>query len=157
MKIHISVGRDFTKPGYLNIDPITGQNNEVSVKADIRNLDELVADAECVELVAENVLDYLEASEADQALRNWVKKLRRGGKIIIGGIDAHQISKMFYYKEISIEKFNLLTHGQFSKSWDVLMSHTTIEDLQQKLKDCGIKILKKRIDGFNLVIEGERP
>ena len=157
MKVHISVGKDFTKPGYLNIDPITGQGNEVSVKADIRNLDELVADAECVELIAENVLNYLEAGEADQALRHWVKKLRRGGKIIIGGIDAHQVSKMFYYKEINIEEFNLLAHGQFSGPWDVLMSHTTIEDLQQKLESYDIKITKKRTDGFNLIIEGERP
>jgi len=157
MKLHISVGKGFTKPGYLNIDPITGQGNELSVKADIRKLDEFVSDSECTEIIAENVLDYLEAGEADQALQHWVKKLRHGGKIIIGGTDAHQISKMFYYKEIDIEKFNLLTHGQFSAPWDVFMSHTTIEDLLQKLESYGIKILKKRIDGFNLVIEGERP
>ena len=64
---------------------------------------------------------------------------------------------MFYYKEINIVEFNLLTHGMFSGPWDVLMSHTTIEDLQKKLESCGVKILKKRTDGFNLVIEGERP
>ena len=157
MKVHISVGKELVKPGNLNIDPITGGNVEGSVKADIRNLDELVLDSERTELIAENVLGYLEANEADQTLLHWVKKLRHGGKIVIGGIDAHQVSKMFYYKEINIVEFNLLTHGMFSGPWDVLMSHTTIEDLQKKLESCGVKILKKRTDGFNLVIEGERP
>ena len=60
-------------------------------------------------------------------------------------------------QENEIKKFNLIAHCQFSAPWDVFMSHTTIEDLLQKLESYGIKILKKRIDGFNLVIEGERP
>ena len=157
MKVRISVGSGFTKPGYLNIDPVTGKNDELSVKGDVRNLDEFVADAECTELIAENVLNYLEATEADQVLQHWVKKLRHGGTIVIGGIDAHQVSKMFYYQEIDIKEFNALTHGQFSEPWDVFMSHTTIKDLQQKLESYGIKILKKRNDGFNLIIEGQRP
>ena len=158
MRVSITIGAEQFKNGYLNIDPVAAEAGvEGSVKADVRNLDDLVMDSECVEIVAEDVLDYLVFEEAKAAIAHWVKKLRHGGKIIISGTDACEVCKQVVQKTIDINEFNHLVHGEFSQPWDVKMSHMSIESLQNELESHGIKVLKKRINGFSMVIEGERP
>ena len=92
MKINITVGSSHFINGYLNIDPITGQDGgeAQAIKADIRNLDDLVMDSECHEIIAEDVLDFLEKEDAKIALSNWARKLRHKGMIIVGGTDIHE-------------------------------------------------------------------
>ena len=156
MRISITVGADQFKNGYLNIDPISGELDG-GVKADVRNLDEIVMDSECVEIIAEEVLDYLELESAKAAIAHWIKKLRHGGKIIISGTDYYEVCKQAMQKTIDINQFNHLIHGGFVQPWDVKMSHMSINDLQNELNSHGIKILKRRVNGFSMVIEGERP
>ena len=55
MRVSITVGANQFKNGYLNIDPISGELDG-GTKADVRNLDEVVMDSECVEIIAEGVL-----------------------------------------------------------------------------------------------------
>ena len=153
MKVSITVGSPFRKNGYLNIDPITKPDG---LDVDIRNLDDVVDDAECSEFIAEDVLDYLESSEADKVLNHWIGKLRRGGKIVVGGTDVYEASKMFYQQKIDLEEFNKLVHGAFSQPWDVRLHNVTLEYMQSKLENAGLKVTKKRLDGYRIVIEGER-
>ena len=169
MKINIVVGGTDYKSGYINIDPtlqrksesvlLENSNEEQSnvIKADIRNLDDVASSSECNELVAENVLDYLEFSESKAVLSHWISKLRHGGKIIVGGTDVYEVCRLFYKQAIDLQTLNSVLHGSFAQPWDVKMSHTTMEDLKDFLESQGIRITKKRIQGFNMIIEGERP
>ena len=160
MRVSITVGETEFRNGYLNIDPISGSDSGDAggaIKADIRNLDEIIMDSECVEIIAEDVLDYLVRNDAIVTLQHWVTKLRKGGKIIVGGTDSFEVSKQFCQKIIGVDEFNTIMHGGFSQPWDTKLSHTSLEDLQQQLESYGIKIIKKRVNGFRLVIEGERP
>ena len=169
MKINILIGGTDYKSGYINIDPtlkrksesiaLENSNDDQSniVKSDIRNLDDIVSDSECKELIAENVLDFLELSESRAVLSHWISKLRHGGKIIVGGTDIYEVCRLFYKQAIDLNTLNAIIHGDFSQPWDVKMSHSTMENLQEFLQSEGIKIIKKRIQGFKMIIEGERP
>ena len=169
MRVSITVGATQFKNGYLNIDPISEEGGELvgsryhqdnfdgSIKADVRNLDDVAMDSECVEIIAEDVLDYLVIDEARAAIAHWIKKLRHGGRIVIYGTDSYEVCKQLMQRTIDIDQFNHLIHGEFTQPWDVKMSHMSIGDLQNELESHGIKILKKRVNGFSMVIEGERP
>ena len=159
MKINITIGSSHFINGYLNIDPITGQDVEgaEAIRADVRNLDNLAMDSECKEIIAEDILDYLEKEDARAALSNWVSKLRHGGKIIVGGTDIYEACKQFYHRVIPLDEFNRIIHGTLENPWEVKLSHSTLFELETELKRLGIKILKKRINGLNMIIEGERP
>ena len=153
MKIRITVGEKDKLNGYVNIDPIT-KFDDLSV--DIRDISEVVSDSECVELISEDVIDYLEKEQSIQALSGWIKKIRHGGKIIVTSVDAYGAAKSFYRKEIDIATFNKIIHGNFLLPWDVRLSHTTIEELCELFESKGLKITKKRINGIKLIVEAER-
>ena len=154
MKINISVGQDEFLTGYTNIDPISKPEG---LAVDIRNLDSVASDSECTEIIAVDVLDFLEGIEAEQVLKHWIKKLRHNGKIVIGGVDAYEVSKLLYHGRISLEDFNYLIHGQFSAPWDVKMNHMTLEYVETLMKDSGLQVTKKRIKDYSFIVEGERP
>ena len=153
MKVNITVGSSEFKNGYLNIDPISKPDG---LDIDIRKLDTIIEDAECTEFKAEDVLDYLEKSEAESVLEHWTSKVRKGGKIVIGGVDAYEVSKMFYQQKITLEEFNNLIHGSFTQPWDVRLNNFTMEYIQSKLINAGLRITKKRLDGYRIIVEGER-
>ena len=144
MKIRITVGEKEKLNGYINIDPITKFDD---MPYDIRNLDDVVSDAECMEIISDDVIDFLEKKGSMEALAHWVKKIRHGGKIIVTSIDAYEVSKSFYRKNFDIDMFNKAIHGNFSAPWDVRLSHTTIEELSDFFQSQGLNVTKKRING----------
>ncbi len=169
MKINITLGGSGYKSGFVNIDPtlkrmgeevvLENANDEQTnvIKADIRNLDEITLENECVEIVAEDILDYLQLGESRKVLAHWISKLRHGGKIVVGGTDILEVCRMFYKKAIDTDSLNVLMHGNFEEVWSVKLSHTTMEDLVSFLESQGIKVTKKRLQGVNMLVEGERP
>ena len=80
MKIRITVGEKEELNGYINVDPITKFEG---VPSDLRNLDDIASDAECTEIISDDVIDYLDKEDSLAALSHWVKKLRSGGIIIV--------------------------------------------------------------------------
>ena len=154
MKIRITVGEKEKLNGYLNIDPITKFDD---VSCDIRNLDDVVSDAECTEIISDDVIDFLEKRGSMEALSHWVKKIRHGGKIIVTSVDAYEVSKSFYRKNLDIDTFNKAIHGNFSAPWDVRLSHTTIEELSDFFQSQGLNVTKKRFNGIKFLVGAEGP
>jgi len=154
MKIRITVGDNQKLSGYTNIDPITKFDD---LAVDIRNLDEVVSDAECLEILSDDVIDYLEKKQAMESISHWIKKLRHGGKIIVTSIDAHEAARSFYRKEIDLDTFNKAVHGNFTQPWDVRLSQTTLEELSSFLESNGLQVTKKRVNGIKLIVEAQRP
>tara|TARA_R110002020_G_scaffold349104_1_gene562739 strand:- start:252 stop:716 length:465 start_codon:yes stop_codon:yes gene_type:complete len=154
MKIRITVGEKEKLNGYLNIDPIA-KFDDLSI--DIRNLDDAVSDAECTEIISDGVIDFLNRQDLVVAMKNWVKKMRHGGKIVVTSIDALEVAKSFSRKKIDIEVFNRAIHGNFTEGWDVFLSHTTMEELSSLLGSLGLIVTKERINGIKLIVEAKRP
>ena len=154
MKVRITVGEQEKLNGYTNVDPITKFDG---LSIDIRNLDDLVSDAECTEIISEGVIDYLYKDELVLSITNWVKKMRHGGKIVVTSIDALEVAKAFAKQKIDIDTFNKAIHGGFSQGWDIFLNHTTIEELSSVLEKLGLFVTKKRINGIKLIVEAQRP
>jgi len=154
MKIRITVGANEQLSGYVNIDPISKFND---LAIDIRDLSEVVENSECREILAEDVIDFLEKKESFTVISNWISKLRHGGKIIITSVDAHVTSGLLYKGKIELSTFNKLMHGNFTAPWDVKLSHSTIEEMSSFLISQGLVINKKRQNGPHMIIEAERP
>ena len=154
MKIRISVGQREKLNGYLNIDPISKFDD---IAVDIRNIDPIASDAECTEIICEDVIDFLHREESFTVLKHWVKKIRHKGKIVVTSVDTHQVCKSFLDKEINIDQFNKILHGTFQAPWDVRLSHSTLEELAEFLTSLGLTITKKRISGIRTILEATRP
>ena len=103
MKVRITVGEQEKLNGYTNVDPITKFDG---ISIDVRNLDGLVSDAECTEIVSEGVIDYLDRRDFILAINNWVKKMRHGGKIVVTSIDALEVAKGFLKRNILFTKYS---------------------------------------------------
>ena len=108
------------------------------------------------EILADDIIDFLPYSIIMQTISNWVKKLRHGGKIVIGGIELYEISKIFSQQEIGSEELLIALHGHQSHAWEFKASHITIAELEEILKQHNLQILKKRINGFKMSIEARR-
>ena len=94
MKLNLLWGTGHPLSGYTNIDPHS-YNKEGIVNGDITKLDEFVEDSEATEILATNIIDYLPYYIVGSTISAWVKKLRRGGKIIIGGVEIQELCKIF--------------------------------------------------------------
>jgi len=172
MKLNITIGGNDILSGYLNIDPtheapqvkiLTKSSitdniaNDNVLKADIRNLDGHVEDAECTEIIINNICDFLEMQDALSAMKHWSKKLRHKGSITLIGSDAYEISKAFLNGELNILEFNQQMHGEFSAPWDVKMSHFTMEAACEALAALGLEISTKRLHKYNYTVKAVRP
>ena len=83
-------------------------------------------------------------------LSGWVKKLRHGGRIVVGGVEIDEVCKAFISKAIDVNQFNKLVH-------EGRVSQITTTDLEKILINHGLTITKKRTDNFNMIIEAIRP
>ena len=154
MKIHITIKGTATKSGYVNINPVASESG--FIKADIRNLNEFVSDNECTEILVDNVLSFLEKKKVIKGLDYWTNKLRHGGKLIIKDVDSLEVSRNFLASTINEDQYNELSHGGFTQPWDVKLSSYTLESISNELSSRNLRLTKKRIKGFDFVIEGTR-
>lgn len=154
MKVRISVGESEKLNGYLNIDPITKFDD---VAVDIRDIGEHVDDSSCKSFIIDHVLGFLEKEESKKVLIQYMKKIRHEGTIVISELDAYEIAKSFYRREIDLDFFNEAVHGSFDEPWDVKMSSFTINELIDILEENNFQITKKRLNGFKFTLEAIRP
>jgi hypothetical protein len=140
MKLNICVNGEY-KENYKNIEPRI-------------NLDDVVQNAECEEILALNIMDYIPTEIVYNILKHYVSKLRHGGKIILGGTDLVLLSKEIVTGRLNIVEANKMLHGsngEIKKNGQISLS-----DLDDILKSLNLKIMKRRIDGIKFYIEGVR-
>ena len=118
MKVNLLYGEGDVLDTHLNINQFAkNPDGEKIIRDDISNIDKYVDDSELEELVAIDVIDYMSIKEAPQVIENWVRKIRIGGKIILGGSDLLEICKSFSEHKIDISEANSLIHGTQEKPY----------------------------------------
>lgn len=143
--------------GYLNIYPFAEEETEHVQMGDIQNLDQFVCDAEATEIIAIDVLDYVELPKITNVLDHWSSKLRKGGKLILGCTDGYIAAKAFADYKISVEEFNIIIHGSQEMPHLIKRVSLTMAGLTKYLETVhNLKVIKKRYDGYGLIIEAER-
>ena len=127
------------------------------VRGDVGNLDKYADDAELSELCAIDVIDYFPLNKCEEALSNWAKKIRIGGKLIIGGIDLIEVCKSFSQYRMDITEANRLIHGEQTKPYLFRKVNFTASGLSEYISEkFGFIVTKKRINHYFMVIEAER-
>jgi len=140
MKVYLTVKGD-NITGYHNIDASSG--------GDIVGMSG-VEDSEATEIIASDVINFTALSSLNDLLSSWVKKLRHGGKIVLGGVEIDEVCKAFITKAIDIKQFNDLVH-------EGRISQISSDGLDKMLTEHGLTITKKRTDNFNMIVEAMRP
>ncbi|SVC80422.1 uncharacterized protein METZ01_LOCUS333276 [marine metagenome] len=142
---------------HLNLDPFTSDETDVIIRADVKNLDNFVDDAEAQEIVALDVIDYIPLGDINNVIKHWVSKLRHGGSLIIGGTDLFEVSKSFTQYRLGITETNQLIHGEQSKPYLIKRVNFTAMGLIDYLDSLGLNLQKKRVNNFHMTIEATRP
>lgn len=139
MKLVLKFMLDGTEPdGYIHIGMATGFNPNV------------VADAECTEILAEDLIDYLPLPKMGEVLK-WVRsKMRHGCKLIIGGTDIYELSKAFSSFHISLTDFNKLVYSEGKSTM------LTLPALVELIEQLELKVITKRVNNFKMVVVAER-
>lgn len=149
--------------GYKNIDPFpTIQNQQQTFSTDketgqVDNLDYVCEDGQAQDVVALDVIDYININIKNQTLDNWVKKLAHGATITIGGIDLYEVSKAITRCELKPEDAELLLYGPPSFPFGSRRGCLTAERVIKELNNRGLMIIKKRLNDFMYTIVGRRP
>jgi hypothetical protein len=161
MKIKLSIGK---KPfsGYLNIDPVPNIPEEHGnqfkfANCSFEDLDTIINASECTDIYVEDVISHIKPGEIFKAVSNWASKLRHHGKITIVGTDLFVITKMYINGQLNTLEFNNLIYGKEDASWSFNSSQITLDEVSDLLKELGLEIISKSIEGTSFVIVGRRP
>ncbi len=157
MKLNLLFDSDNVLSGYTNVDPYADEKDKRKIKGDVDNLDYLCEEAECQHIIAVNVLDHFSSKDVDHILEHWISKLRHKGIITIGGVDLVEISKAINNNYIDLIQANIMLFGLQSEVWQTKKACLTSSSIIIALQNCGLRIIKNRINNYQYSIEGERP
>jgi hypothetical protein len=141
MKITLGLGINYS--GYENL-------------GFVKTLDPFVMNAECTEILALGVIDYIEIERVEVYIQHLVSKLRHKGKLVITGRD------MFYFANLVVTQpgnvdlvaVNKLIYGELDKR--PYASQTHVNHVAELLQKFGLKILRKSLEAGEYVVEAER-
>ena len=158
MKVNLLYGDGDVLDTHLNINQFAkNPDGQKIIKGDISNIDKYVDDSELEELVAIDVIDYMPIKEAPKVIENWARKIRLGGKIILGGSDLTEICKSFSECKIDISEANQLIHGTQDKPYlTKKFTFTAIGLLDYLREKFGFHILKKIVNNYSMIVEAQR-
>jgi len=135
-----------TLEGYVNVN---------TTEHSITNLNGVCQDAECTEIIAQ-VLDYVHAHKLVPTLKGWVSKLRHGGVLVIGGTDILEVSRGVVNGTINIADANRAFFGAVDMGSYIKSSAFNCAEICTILKEIGLVVDKKRINGNEFVVEAHR-
>lgn len=157
MKVNLLINSNAIRNGFLNIDPFA-HGAEGKTAGDLSNLDSLVDDAECDQLVADDILDYLPMDVRDAALDNWIKKIRHGGTLSIGGVDIREAASAYLLHYIDLKQVTGLIYGQQRLPCEYRKSTMTLQHVIKALNDRGMDIItKKKYNVCYYTVTARRP
>ena len=155
VKINLMYGHGQKLPRHTNINAISTDEEDVIV-SDPSNLDFFVDNAEAEAIIAYDVINFLPKDSMISILEHWTKKLRHGGSIVIGGVDCYAIARDIVANKISLQDLNVILYGSEVPSWDIRRNIFTAQSLVDHLKELGLKIVKSRLDKYEIVVEAIR-
>lgn len=152
MKLFITVGAQALS-GYTTIDPAGGEGK---TSCDFRSLDSVCGQAEATEICAPEMMDYIHSNDIMNVLKNWVSKLRHGGRIIVGGTDLYEVSKGVVSGQLDTVSGNKTLYGNAQLFPFVKIGMYTRHDIESVLLELGLKIIHKRVNNRCYVVEAAR-
>jgi len=151
MKIYISSDIKKHLPDYINLSPC--DSNDIFRMITFEDLQSIICDAEAMDIIVDHALCYVEASKIIDTLQLVISKLHHGGKLTICDMDLEEVIRLYSEYKMTLGEFNGCIHG-FKYIKKSSFSQKTIVDI---LKQYGLKILKRRYNETEFVVEAIRP
>lgn len=107
-------------------------------------------ESECTEVYGPDMMNYVPASYIVEFMKGCVRLLRRGGKLVLGGTDSLLVCKSYLRKELNTKELSDLVYAKNRCNF------MTIEDLSGLMQELGLKVIKKKVKGVDMVVVGER-
>jgi len=143
MKLYLSILPEELN-GYINICPHTG--------GDLFHLE--CEDNSCTEIIAE-ILDYVPRHQLVPVIEHYVSKLRHGGSIILGGVDAIESMEIFLIT-LDLDRLNSSLFGNQNHAWAFKLGCTTVTEIVEILKNLDLSIVKRRLNEGKFIVEAIR-
>tara|TARA_Y100001938_G_scaffold147611_2_gene229209 strand:- start:2397 stop:2879 length:483 start_codon:yes stop_codon:yes gene_type:complete len=156
-KINLIYGVGDVLHTHTNINPFDNNaDGKMIIRDSVTNIDKYADNAELLELIATDVIDYFPAQETEKIISGWISKIRLGGKIVVGGIDLMEVCKAFSSYSIDNNFANVLLHGQQNPQYMIKKSTSMALIVASFLQSNGFKVIKKRIENYQMIVEAKR-
>lgn len=130
-KIRLNIGAGDTQiPGFISLDIKTG--TDASQKLDY-------ADGSVDEIYASHVLEHIHHSKTHEAVREWVRVLRPGGRIRIAVPDSARIAQQAASGVMPMNLYSAWMHGSHDVDTDRHQAEFNREHLESLLRGLGIE------------------
>lgn len=157
MKLNLGCGNDI-RNDYLNID--VGQVNlppNIFRSGDVTNLDWVAQDNSVDEILALNILQYIELPKVDSTFINWTQKLKVGGSVKILVNDLYAYADMFVNKQMPIQQLVMTLFGSQENQFLIKKNSIDRHTLINKLIKMGFNIDNiKYENGLDLYVEATK-
>jgi hypothetical protein len=148
MKLNITIGGQ-AKNGYFNIDPTAKDDEAEKTAIPLDQLDKVVDDSECTEIILENILQYIKQQHIGPLFNNIIKKIRHRGKLILIFDDINVILKHFLRGAINLQELNDILYN-------AKQSTHTISSIEGVIKGFNLSILSKELNQTKAIIIAQR-
>lgn len=151
MKIRIA----YNQPeifGYIHIDPKPVNTEIPAYTAGLNalNLDNIAENNECTDIIAGELLNFIEIGKLYSTLSHLAMKLRHGGKLCIGGIDCRLLALSIINGSLNPKEYNDIIYGENR------LGMFPSEDVVSILLNCGLDIVTREVNSINYLIVCER-
>lgn len=120
------------------------------------NIDSIADDGEAEQILAINVLNYIDYNKINNVLNNWFNKLKYDGTIIISFFDFLETARLFSLGELHIDDARKIFYGEQKEGWDFFKSGVSLEEIKSFFKNIKCKIEYCKRDGLISLIQIRR-
>lgn len=148
MKFWLAIDNPVEQSNYKVLSPLNGHN--------IFSIDDFIDDNEASEINLTKILTYLPKENIRPFLHKISTKLLHKGRLNIEDSDLYEINKLFFSGAINAGLYNEFVFGKHQHAWDFKQSITSLSEVEQILREAGLKIITKQISSPTFIISAER-
>lgn len=136
---------------HTNISPFNSTQDPELLVGDTTNIDWIVDNGECEEIVVLDTLEYIPYNKVFDVISNLVGKLKVGGELILGFHEIEEICRLFYRGHISYNEMNKLLYGEGKVS-----TYSSIDLVEKLTKQHTIRLKKHVLKSTDCSLVFER-
>jgi hypothetical protein len=139
----------------INKQGLNGYTNLILANQaiDFNNLNNVCEQAECTDLILDEILEYIPIQNVIDVLTQFITRLRKNGRFTIVGIDINDTLKAYHNGQLSIADLNAMIFGTEKIHKCSAFSYT---DLEPILTSKGLQIISIDLLGSKFILTAKR-
>lgn len=154
MRLNLIVNQANYLQDYINICPYAEFEDNNVVYGDFNDLSMFVDDGEADEVRAISVLECFAFTDLSKLLDQWIKKVKLGGLLTVGGTELTLICKAAVNRELTFEDVVKYLYGNSIHERKLCTLNSLY--LRGLLEQKKLQIKLHRITNYNFVVQAER-